>query len=71
MRQRDSVIQCSHCREIGYTIWRRRLTEPDGTPRVAWAHEVEPHGAQLPPLGPGLTPTCPSCGHPMAREICR
>jgi hypothetical protein len=70
-RQRDAQIICRSCRGVGYTVWRIRNTQPDGTPLVTWRHEVERHGEQLPPLGPGWNPACPSCGAPMDRQAAR
>ena len=66
-RHRDSQIVCRHCAGVGYTIWRVPNTQPDGTPLQTYRHEVEKHGDQLPDLGPGWNPTCPSCRHPMDR----
>lgn len=71
MRLRDSEITCRSCRGVGYTVWRVRNTQPDGTPLASFRHEVVKHGDQLPDLGPGWNPNCPACGHPMQREAVR
>jgi hypothetical protein len=66
---RDAHITCRSCRGIGYTIWRIRNTQPGTSePLASFRHEVQKHGDQLPDLGPGWNPACPSCGNPMDRQ---